>query len=383
MKALLTITCLLVCCPELAQAWEWKSVSGQSVEAEYVKQSHGRVILKSPGGKQFSILLSRLSEADQAYVKSLSAKPGNSSVSSTPTQEGNSFAQGQKITYGRGRKIADLASGAIIESSGLACGRANKDVFWTHNDSGGRPRLFAFDLHGKELAVVSLTGAQSRDWEDMASFSHGGKHFLLVGDVGDNDAKREICTLYIVPEPKLSASKRSKTTSVTPIQTIHFRYEDGPHNCESVSMDPQTSVIYLVSKVNGNSCKVYSLPRPKRGSKKTGVAKAIAALDIPTTTAMDISPDGLRAIVLTYGHAFEFSRGPKETWDQGFSRPPRCIRMPQRVQGESISYGPDGKTIYLTSECERKDSSNPSPLLEVPVVESGKVEPNQEIQPTK
>jgi hypothetical protein len=217
----------------------------------------------------------------------------------------------------------------------------------------------------------------------MASFSHGGKHFLLVGDVGDNHARRETCTLYIVPEPKLGAGKKIKTTSVRPSQTIHFRYEDGPHNCESVSVDPQTSIIYLVSKVDGNSCKVYSLPRPKLGSKKTGVAKAIAAVDIPTTTAMDISPDGLRAIVLTYGDAFEFSRGPKETWDQGFSRPPRRILMPQRVQGESISYGPDGKTLYLTSECEGKDSCNPSPLLEVPVMRSNKVEPNPGIQPTK
>jgi hypothetical protein len=82
---------------------------------------------------------------------------------------------------------------------------------------------------------------------------------------------------------------------------------------------------------------------------------------------MDISPDGLRAIVLTYGDAFEFVRGPKETWEQGFARPPRRVQMPQRVQGESICYGPDGKTLYLTSECKNKNSASPSPLLEVPV----------------
>jgi len=41
--------------------------------------------------------------------------------------------------------------------------------------------------------------------------------------------------------------------------------------------------------------------------------------------------------------------------------------MPRRVQGESICYGPDGKTLYLTSECKGKDPANPAPLLEVPV----------------
>jgi hypothetical protein len=35
--------------------------------------------------------------------------------------------------------------------------------------------------------------------------------------------------------------------------------------------------------------------------------------------------------------------------------------MPRRRQGESICYGPDGKTLYLTSE------QLPTPLWEVPV----------------
>lgn len=368
MKLLFAMTCLLMWLPELAYARRWKSVSGQSVEAEYVKQVHGRVILKSLKGKQLSIPLSRLSDEDRAYVKGLAATLENSSASSATAGAKTSFAEEKEISYGKGHKLADLASAAITESSGLACGHANKNVFWTHNDSGDRPRLFAFDHHGEELAVVSLTGAQSRDWEDMASFSSGGNHFLLVADVGDNSAKREFCTLYIIPEPQLGSSDKSKTMSIKPSHTIHFNYEDGPHNCESVSIDPQRNIIYLVSKEKEHSCKVYTLPIPKRERKETLVAKAIATLAIPTTTAMDISPNGLRAIILTYGHAFEFSRGPKETWTQEFSHPPRRIPMPRRVQGESICYGADGKTIYLTSECKSKDSSNPSPLLEVPVL---------------
>ena len=87
----------------------------------------------------------------------------------------------------------------------------------------------------------------------------------------------------------------------------------------------------------------------------------MATLKIRTTSAMDISPDGLRAVVLTYGSAYEYVRGPKETWAQGFSRQPRELRMPRRQQGESICYGHDGKSLYLTSE------KVPTPLLEVPV----------------
>jgi len=42
--------------------------------------------------------------------------------------------------------------------------------------------------------------------------------------------------------------------------------------------------------------------------------------------------------------------------------------MPERVQGESLCFGPDGKTLYLNSECENGNSDNPSPLLEVPLI---------------
>ena len=88
----------------------------------------------------------------------------------------------------------------------------------------------------------------------------------------------------------------------------------------------------------------------------------IGTLEIPPATAMDISPDGRRAVVLTYGSAYEYSRGEDEDWAQALSRPPRELVMPARRQGESICYGLDGKTLYLTSE------KLPTPLWEVPVM---------------
>jgi hypothetical protein len=75
---------------------------------------------------------------------------------------------------------------------------------------------------------------------------------------------------------------------------------------------------------------------------------------------MDISPDGRRAVVLTYGSAYEYTRLGKESWGDAFARKGRELKMPTRRQGESICYGPDGKTLYLTSE------KLPTPLLEVP-----------------
>jgi hypothetical protein len=76
---------------------------------------------------------------------------------------------------------------------------------------------------------------------------------------------------------------------------------------------------------------------------------------------MDISPDGRRAVVLTYGDAYEYVRGVNENWEQALATPPRQIVLPNRRQGESICYGSDGRTLYVTSE------KLPTPLFEVRV----------------
>jgi len=255
-----------------------------------------------------------------------------------------------RVDYQPGKAIGELFNEFIDESSGLAAGRANKNVLWTHNDSGDKPQVFAINHAGADLATVKITGASARDWEDMCSFSIGRKSFLMLADVGDNAVRRRFCTLYVLPEPRLNLAKRGDKLTVPAAMTINFKYEDGAHNCESLAVDASTKTIYLVSKCRPPACKVYAMALPANSPNKPLVAKAVALLMIPTTTAMDISSDGLRAVVGTYGHAYEYVRRADETWAHGFSRPPRKIELPYRSQGESICYGPDGKTLFLTSE---------------------------------
>jgi hypothetical protein len=265
----------------------------------------------------------------------------------------------ERITYLPPQTTGLVASDEIDESSGLAAGRTNK-VLWTHNDSGDQPRIFAMSYAGADLATLKIKGASARDWEDMCSFAIGNRSFLMLADVGDNRASRDDCKLYVLAEPKLTANSKGKKLTVPAAMTINFKYEDGAHNCESVAVDTTTKTIYLVSKQRASSCKVYAIPLPNKSPKKPLVAKAMGTLKIPMTTAMDISPDGLRAIILTYQDAYEYIRRPDETWTDGFARPPRLIKMPFRTQGESICYAPDGRTLYLTSE------NLPTPLIKIP-----------------
>jgi len=281
------------------------------------------------------------------------------SVAADPSPTTRPAPSGRTV-YLPAQTLCEISNEAIDESSGLAHGHVNKGVLWTHNDSGDSPRIFAMNHAGADLATVNITGLAARDWEDMCSFSIGGKAFLMIADIGDNAVVRRSCRLHVLAEPKLDTAKRGRKLSVAPLMTISFRYEDGAHNCESVAVDATTKTIYLVSKRKQAICKVYAIGLPNKTPKKPLVARTVGALRIPTTTAMDISPDGLTAVVLSYENAYEYVRRSDETWTHGFSRGPRVLEMPFRTQGESICYGPDGRTLYLTSE------NLPVPLLRVP-----------------
>ena len=267
------------------------------------------------------------------------------------------------ISYGPGRELCKLANRTIDESSGLASSRNTPGVFWTHNDSGDMARLYAFDHQGKDLGWCDLKDVQAFDFEDIASFSRDGKNYLLIGDTGNNGLGATIQILYLIAEPPIDPEKGKTKIEAPIVQVIHYSYEDDHRNCEAMAIDPTDRTILLVTKERKSKCRVYALAWPKNDPKRATSARKIAKLKLPSVTAMDISPDGRRAVVLTYGNAYEYTRGPKEDWSTAFSRPPALIPIPKRIQGESICYGPDGKTLYLTSE------KLPTPLIEVPAID--------------
>ena len=261
------------------------------------------------------------------------------------------------IQYGSAKELGKLESKEINESSGLACGRVNKSIFWTHNDSGDKPRFFAVDRNGRTLATVTIRNASAIDWEDMCSFTVDGKSYLLLSDTGDNARTRKFVTLYLVEEPKLNLKKFNRKLTIPFVQKINYTYADGADDCESVAVDPTSKTIIIVTK---GKKQLYLLKIPVKPADETFVLKPAGKLGIPDPTGVDISPDGHRAVVVTYLWGYEYTRGGNESWADAFERKPRTLSFPLRRQGESICYGPDGKNLYLTSE------KIPTPLIEIP-----------------
>jgi hypothetical protein len=272
-------------------------------------------------------------------------------------------------SYAPARLVCRLENPAIDESSGLAVSGLDEGVYWTHNDSGGAPVIYAFDALGRDLGACRVARAHNVDWEDIAAFALNEKHYIAVADTGDNQALMSLgkkgragCVIYFVEEPALNgrALRAGASASLRAIQ--RFTYEDGPHDCEAVAVDARGGAVYLATKSLALGGGVYELAVPRMdGSTTDRVAHKVASVAIPLVTAMDLSGDGARLVILNYFGAAQFARSPGEPWQQALARTPRWAKLSDPGRYEAVAFGRDGATLYVTSEIVKR-SEGGTPL---------------------
>jgi hypothetical protein len=272
----------------------------------------------------------------------------------------STFSQSFAVEFTPVAEIPKIQSPAIAEASGLAISPTNPDFMWVINDSGGTPDIHLIGTDGSERGKLTVKGVKNIDWEDLASFTLDGKPYLLVADTGDNDAKRETRTFYILREPTLPAAGASLSVSSAPEWQILFRYEGGPRDCESVAVDAQAEKILFISK-RTLPPELYELPLRAPKNPTVQIAKPLAPVAVkspvselfPITnqpTGLDITADGKLAAVITYYSVFLFPKAPGQTWAEAFSQKPSILPPHKLAQAESIAFSKDGKTITTISE---------------------------------
>ena len=301
-------------------------------------------------------------------------------LAALPTLAAEAPAYGGPVTAGQ------LAEPQNQEASGLAASRRMPGVLWTHNDSGGDPVLFAVNADGSLRGKVRVEGVGNLDWEDVASFELDGKAWLVAGDIGDNYAVRLAgCTLHALPEPDAVSLSPDRELVVPPAYSIHFVYEDGPRDVESLAVDAKERAIYLLSKRDAVP-RLYRLPLgPMKGSEPV-IAKFVgwvphlpqpSALQrnvrLPTQgflgwpTAMDFSHDGTLALVLVYEQPLLFPRAAGESWAEALAREPVKLAPHELPQAEGACFSADDRSIFVASEKTmlllRYDRTEPAPGL--------------------
>ena len=142
------------------------------------------------------------------------------------------------------------------------------------------------------------------------------------------------------------------------ISRIDYQLEGGPVDCEALMVDAANQRVILITKVLFGAAGIYELDlSPWLSSTENNsnrdrvlVAERIGETWVNAVTGGDISPDGTRMVVSTYGPAWEWVRGENETWEDALQDRPVRIDIPRRRQGESICYSADGQAIIVSSE---------------------------------
>jgi hypothetical protein len=223
----------------------------------------------------------------------------------------------------------------IKESSGLAASRLHPGIYWTHNDSGDGPYIYAVDSRtGKTVATVTLSGiGRPRDTE---AISIGPGNQIYLGDIGDNlGGTWPYVWIYKLPEPKVLKDQTIRATQYV------VKYSDGPRNAESLVVHPKTGRVYIIDK-NENGGHLFEGPA-KLSPSGTNVFRPIAPIDLWATDAA-FSPDGTQLAVRGYFGGIHYA------WNGGRIKREGTLDVPLQAQGESVTYSVDGAKLLYGSE---------------------------------
>lgn len=272
---------------------------------------------------------------------------------------GPQSAEAVSADYGPPVVVGKIETGDVTESSGLSASEC-QDVLWTHNDAGNDALIFALGLTGKHLGTWKVEGAQSVDWESIATHrGENGECSLLIGDFGDNDESRREVAIYRVPEPAVSAEAAS-SGAARPLMTakaelMKYTYADGSQNAETILVHPQSGDIYIVTKEKSGPAAVHRI-KQQYGSSEILKTEKVASVSVPSTpegliTGGSFSPDGTRLMLCDTKGGYEFVLPAGSTnIDDIWKQKPVPVNVGDRKQGEGVSYGRDGVTLYASSE---------------------------------
>lgn len=258
--------------------------------------------------------------------------------------------------------IGKLEDGNIREASGLARSQSQENVLWVINDNGADEWVHAINPRGQRLGEFDLKKAKNKDWEDLASFRLDDKPYLLIADIGDNDARHKTRTLYVVEEPTAAKNEKAKLD-----WRIDFRYPDGPRDAESAAVDVENSRALVLSKRDIPPM-LYELPlQPDTDetitAKWLGPIKSLPApsrQDVefaPKTNdwhwqpvGMDISDDNLAAVILTYRAVYYYEREPGQDWFDALNTRPTRVSIGNFKNAEAVAFGDSSRRVVVTGE---------------------------------
>ncbi len=242
----------------------------------------------------------------------------------------------------------------LVESSGVAVSRSQPGVLWTHNDSGGGARVYATDETARVLGVWNVQGADSVDWEDidLAPCPHEPtRDCLFVGDIGDNDRRREVLGVYVFPEPDPAAGGGEAAA-----RRLRYRYPDEAHDAEALAVAPDGALVIVTKGRTGTAMLFVLGPDAVRSALTVDTV-----VTLPPGRPLPVVPDfllgrqvtgagfdrtGSILAVRTYTEVYFYVWPVDDDWTEAA---PRCLLAGVDRIGEGVAFAGDG-SVLLTAE---------------------------------
>jgi hypothetical protein len=262
----------------------------------------------------------------------------------------------------RARKIPTSLRRDLTEASAAVMSRARPGWFWSFNDSGNDPVVFAVDTNGRQQGAWRIDAARNLDWEAAAGgpcAAGGTPHCLYIGDVGDNSAIRRVVTVYRVSDTPAEEGRSLAAEALT------FRYSDGAHDVEAMYVMPNGTMYFITKRPLKDTtgrprpALVFSLPASAWDSDSVVTAVLVDSLPIvpePFRMITDaaLAPDGGHLAVRTYNELYVFATDPVTGRVRPNVRPTICdLSRLQERQGEAVAWLDATGRLLLMSEGRR------------------------------
>lgn len=243
----------------------------------------------------------------------------------------------------------------IPEASGIVEGRVNPNKYFTHNDRGHANFVYLFGKEGDRLGQFRMVGAGSIDYEDISNYTDAdGKHYIYVGDIGDNPLNRRHYNIYVFEEPDASNLAKGFNEDINEVEKVRYYFPDPEdetghlsYDTEAMFVEPGTNDIYLFTKSPTNSY-VYRVNYPFDDEMNEAEYLGRIRISGEKVTAADISADGKKVILKTYETVFEWSRTLDTPITNMLQTTPTRLPYIGEVQGEAICYLSTGGYITVS-----------------------------------
>lgn len=233
----------------------------------------------------------------------------------------------------------------ICECSALVKPDPDFDIYYTLNDSGCKPEVFAINEKGELLDKKTIPNSTNKDWEELLFYKDSLRHpHLVIGDIGNNYNHRKNLCLYNYDVTTNTTSKHA------------FSYADQhqfPPVEDSLNFDCEAFFIrdssyYFISKNRGKGpVKLYQLSQDTAAHTANVIQKlSFKGMVTGCSTFNDAAGKEKIAVVL-YGRIFLFEITQSASGIH--LNPYGVIKFPGSGQSEGICWFNE-KELRVTNE---------------------------------